>query len=108
MRREYQASRYASPNQSSTHTFPNKNRKGGNPVGRWRRRTGQPALARVSHDHGHHHQQHHPAGGVSMSTHLMERGTIYTLGYSAQDAAAQLERYMREAHTLLVDVRLRP
>jgi len=38
----------------------------------------------------------------------MERGTIYTLGYSAQDAAAQLERYMREAHTLLVDVRLRP
>jgi uncharacterized protein (DUF488 family) len=44
-----------------------------------------------------------------MSTHLLtERGTIYTLGYSAKSAAMQLESYMRLAHTLLVDVRLRP
>jgi uncharacterized protein (DUF488 family) len=39
---------------------------------------------------------------------LVERGTIYTLGYAAPHAAAQLERYMRMQSILLVDVRLRP
>lgn len=44
-----------------------------------------------------------------MNTHLLtERGTLYTLGYSAPGAAMQLERYMRAPRILLVDVRLRP
>ena len=44
-----------------------------------------------------------------MNAHLLtERGTLYTLGYSAPGAATQLERYMRAPRILLVDVRLRP
>lgn len=39
---------------------------------------------------------------------LIERGTLYTLGYSAPGAAMQLERYMSTPRILLVDVRLHP
>jgi Protein of unknown function, DUF488 len=38
----------------------------------------------------------------------VERGTIYTLGYSQAKAAARLEQLMRHPHTLLVDVRYQP
>jgi uncharacterized protein (DUF488 family) len=41
-----------------------------------------------------------------MST--VERGTIYTLGYSQAKAAARLEQLMRHPHVLLVDVRYQP
>jgi len=41
-----------------------------------------------------------------MST--VERGTIYTLGYSQPKASARLEQLMRHPHTLLVDVRYQP
>jgi hypothetical protein len=44
-----------------------------------------------------------------MSTHsAVERGTIYTLGYSQPKAAVRLEQLMRHPHTLLVDVRYQP
>jgi uncharacterized protein (DUF488 family) len=46
--------------------------------------------------------------GDAMTKSFVERGTIYTLGYSAQGAAGQLERSIRQTHMLLVDVRLRP
>jgi len=38
----------------------------------------------------------------------LERGTIYTLGYSQPKAAATLERLMRQPQTLLLDVRYQP
>jgi uncharacterized protein (DUF488 family) len=38
----------------------------------------------------------------------VERGTIYTLGYSQAKAAATLERLMRHPRTLLLDVRYQP
>lgn len=41
-----------------------------------------------------------------MST--VERGTIYTLGYSQVKAEATLEQLMRHPHVLLVDVRYQP
>jgi uncharacterized protein (DUF488 family) len=41
-----------------------------------------------------------------MST--VERGTIYTLGYSQTKAVARLEQLMRHPHVLLVDVRYQP
>jgi uncharacterized protein (DUF488 family) len=44
-----------------------------------------------------------------MSTHsAVERGTIYTLGYSQSKAEATQERLMPQPHTLLVDVRYQP
>ena len=52
------------------------------------------------------------AGGERLNRHTtgkpVERGTIYTLGYSQRDAAATLERLMRPPRTLLVDVRYQP
>ena len=44
---------------------------------------------------------------MSMSS-AVERGTIYTLGYSQPKAAVRLERLMRHPYTLLVDVRYQP
>ena len=38
----------------------------------------------------------------------LERGTIYTLGYTQSKAAATLERLMRQQRSLLVDVRYQP
>ena len=38
----------------------------------------------------------------------IERGTIYTLGYTQPKAAATLERLMRHRRVLLVDVRYQP
>jgi uncharacterized protein (DUF488 family) len=44
-----------------------------------------------------------------MSTNsTVERGTIYTLGYSQRKAAATLERLLRQPQTLLLDVRFQP
>ncbi|HEY6539379.1 MAG TPA: DUF488 family protein [Ktedonobacteraceae bacterium] len=52
------------------------------------------------------------AGGERLNRHTtgnpVERGTIYTLGYSQRNAAATLERLMRHPRTLLVDVRYQP
>ncbi|HEY6410614.1 MAG TPA: DUF488 family protein [Ktedonobacteraceae bacterium] len=36
------------------------------------------------------------------------RGTIYTVGYGHPDAAAQLDRLMRDPRTRLIDIRLQP
>ena len=38
----------------------------------------------------------------------IERGTIYTLGYSQSKAAATLERLLRQPRILLLDVRYQP
>ena len=38
----------------------------------------------------------------------VKRGTIYTLGSAHPDAAAQLDRLMRDPWVLLVDIRWRP
>src|SRR6266699_5251433 len=38
----------------------------------------------------------------------VERGTIYTLGYTQPQAETHLERLMRNPRTLLVDVRYQP
>lgn len=38
----------------------------------------------------------------------IERGTIYTLGYSQRKAAATVERLLRQPQTLLLDVRYQP
>jgi uncharacterized protein (DUF488 family) len=38
----------------------------------------------------------------------MKRGTLYPVGYVHPDAAAQLEQYMRDEHTLLIDIRYSP
>ncbi len=46
-----------------------------------------------------------------MTTHLKtatERGTIYTLGASCPDAAAHLDRLMRNSQACLVDIRSHP
>jgi uncharacterized protein (DUF488 family) len=46
---------------------------------------------------------------MTTSTHTAAfRGTIYTLGYAQPDAAAQLDRLMRDARTCLVDIRYQP
>jgi len=45
---------------------------------------------------------------MSTNSHAIERGTIYTLGYSQAKAAATLERLMRQPRTLLLDVRYQP
>ncbi len=39
---------------------------------------------------------------------IVERGTIYTLGYSQRKAATALERLLRQPRTLLLDVRYQP
>lgn len=38
----------------------------------------------------------------------IERGTLYTLGYSQPEAVARLERLMRDLRALLIDVRYQP
>jgi uncharacterized protein (DUF488 family) len=45
-----------------------------------------------------------------MSTPMIatERGTIYTLGYAQRDAAAELDRLMRDPRVCLVDIRYQP
>jgi hypothetical protein len=44
-----------------------------------------------------------------MTTHTtILRGTIYTLGYAHPDAAAQLDRLMRNPRACLVDIRWQP
>lgn len=42
------------------------------------------------------------------SSTIIERGTIYTLGYSQRKAAATLERLLRQSQILLLDVRYQP
>ena len=45
---------------------------------------------------------------MSTNTTPIERGMIYTLGYSQRKAAATLERLLRHPGTLLLDVRYQP
>jgi uncharacterized protein (DUF488 family) len=45
---------------------------------------------------------------MSTNSSLIERGTIYTLGYSQRKAAATLDRLLRQPRTLLLDVRYQP
>lgn len=45
---------------------------------------------------------------MNTNTSVIERGTIYTLGYSQWKAAATLERLMRQPRTFLLDVRFQP
>ena len=45
---------------------------------------------------------------MNTNSSTMERGTIYTLGYSQRKAAATLERLLRHRQTLLLDVRYQP
>ena len=39
---------------------------------------------------------------------MVERGTIYTVGFDHPDAAAQLDRLMRDPRAILVDIRWQP
>ena len=45
---------------------------------------------------------------MTTNSSAIERGTIYTLGYSQRKAAATLERLLRQPQTLLLDVRYQP
>lgn len=45
---------------------------------------------------------------MKTNTTPIERGTIYTLGYSQRKAAATLERLLRRPRILLLDVRYQP
>src|SRR2546425_1219147 len=45
---------------------------------------------------------------MTTNSSAIERGTIYTLGYSQRKAAATQERLLRQPQTLLLDVRYQP